>query len=367
MLLFALCLASSVFGLVLIRSASGSLAQSHVYVQSIAILIGIALFVLFSLIDIEIIADRYRALFVIGGVFIATLFLWGVAGDTGNRAWIRFSFGFGVQPAELVKIPFIIVLARMCAAAKDRRTLNSVVNVLKLLVVFAAYFVLIILSSADLGSALVYAFILLVMLYMGGVYLRWFAIGFAAIASMAPLIWQRFFTQEHRDRILVLFRPDEIDPDRLGKLWQTDQSRTAISFGRLFGAGIGKGAVTQSGRIPSQHADFIFSAAGEELGFVGVIAILLLLSAIIVRCLQIGIKSNDRLGMLVCSGIAAMFIAQTLENVGMCLGITPVVGLTLPFFSYGGSSILTSFIAAGIASGIRMRRKPARLSARYYY
>jgi len=118
--------------------------------------------------------------------------------------------------------------------------------------------------------------------------------------------------------------------------------------------------LTQSGGIPAQHTDFIFSAAGEELGFVGCMAILILLVAIIIRCVYVGVKSNNALGMLVCVGVAAMLITQTIENVGMALGFMPVIGITLPFFSYGGSSLVTCFVAMGIVSGIKIRPKPIR-------
>ena len=118
--------------------------------------------------------------------------------------------------------------------------------------------------------------------------------------------------------------------------------------------------MTQAGIIPEQHTDFIVAAAGEEFGFVGCILIMLLLVAIIIKCIYVGIKSNNSLGLLVCIGMTSMLIMQMLLNIGMCLGILPVIGITLPFFSYGGSSIVTCFAAMGIVSGIRMRPKPTR-------
>jgi rod shape determining protein RodA len=118
--------------------------------------------------------------------------------------------------------------------------------------------------------------------------------------------------------------------------------------------------MTQRHLIPAQQTDFIFSAVGEELGFIGCMLVVLLLVLIISRCIYTGIKSNNPLGLLVCVGIAAMLIMQMLENIGMCLGVLPVIGITLPFFSYGGSSIVTCFAAMGIVSGIKMRPKPVR-------
>ena len=132
----------------------------------------------------------------------------------------------------------------------------------------------------------------------------------------------------------------------------------ALASGRIFGTGLYQGTQTQSGSIPYQHTDFIFAVAGEELGMIGCLVIIALLTAIIVRCVRTGLRSQSNLGALVCIGIAAMLAFQTLENIGMCIGVAPVIGLTLPFFSYGGSSIITMFAAMGIVSGIKMRPKP---------
>ena len=107
--------------------------------------------------------------------------------------------------------------------------------------------------------------------------------------------------------------------------------------------------------MPQQHTDFIYSVAGEEFGFIGTVAIFILLLAIIIRCFYVGVRSNNTLSYLVCTGISAMFLAQTLENIGMCIGLTPVIGLTLPFFSYGGSSVIVNFVAIGIVSGVMLR------------
>ncbi|MDR2421322.1 MAG: FtsW/RodA/SpoVE family cell cycle protein [Oscillospiraceae bacterium] len=357
MLLLAVSFISSVYGAVLVSSAARVYGGSQVAVQLLAIAIGVAAYVVTSLIDVDILADKYKLLFAAGALIISTLFIWGVEGDTGNRAWLRF-LGIGIQPAEFVKLLYIIILARVISERRDRRTLNAPGSVLRLAGVFAAYFALLLLSSRDLGSALVYAFILAAMMFIGGVYLRWFALAGAALAAACPLIW-RFLSENQRLRILVLF-DSSIDPKGLDAMWQVNQSKLAISSGRFLGQGLYKGRMTQSDLIPQQHSDFIFSAAGEELGFIGCAAVILLLMALVGRCLYVGVRSNSSLGLLVCSGIASMLVFQTLENIGMCLGLTPVIGLTLPFFSYGGSSVVTTYIAMGLVSGVKMRPKPVR-------
>ena len=358
--LLLLCLASAIYGLMLIKSVLGIPGSREVRVQIIALVIGIFLFILFSYIDIDIIADKSVFLIVFSALFILTLLIWGVGKEeTGNKAWLRF-FDIGIQPAEVTKITFIIILAKMIANHKERKTLNSFMSLVQILLVFILFFGLIIVISYDVGSALVYLFILVVMLFIGGVKLRWFALGAAVVAAVSPLIWFNFFTQQYRDRIRAPFTPETIDPYRMGVLWQSDRSVQAILSGGFRGQGLGSGRMTQGGVIPAQSTDFIFSAAGEELGFVGCMLIILLLTAIIIRCIYVGVKSNNSLGMLACTGIAAMLIAHMVENIGMCLGILPVIGISLPFFSYGGSSIVTVFAAAGIVSGIKMRPKPVR-------
>ena len=195
------------------------------------------------------------------------------------------------------------------------------------------------------------------MLFAGGVKLYWFGIAAGAVAAITPFLWNNFLADYQKERIIAPYNPS-IDPTGLGITWQANQSKAAIASGELFGKGLFQGDRTQSGSVPQQQTDFIFAVAGEELGFIGCLTIVTLLSIIIIRCIMVGLRSNSRMGMTICFGIAAMLTFQTLENVGMCLGLTPVIGLTLPFFSYGGSSIITLFAAMGIVSGIRMHRNP---------
>jgi rod shape determining protein RodA len=354
MFLLALCVISAVYGIVLISSVGGG----SVTVQIIALVLGVGLYVLLSLIDIDIIADKSKLLVIFSAGLISTLFVWGEAGSTVNTAWLRFG-GIGVQPAEVVKIPFVIVIAHMMTEFKARRTLNSPLALLQIMAVFGLLFGLILVSSRDLGSALVYVFILLSIMFLGGIQLRWFMLGGALLAGTGPFIYNNLLNERQRQRIMAPF-DSSIDPDRMDIAWQADQSRQAIIGGGFTGRGLFNGPLTQAGRIPHQETDFIFSAAGEELGFAGCFIIILLLTAVIIRCLYVGIKSNSSLGLLVCVGMASMLIFHTLENIGMCLGIAPVIGLTLPFFSYGGSSIVTAYAAMGIVSGVKMRPKPAR-------
>ena len=361
--LFLLSLTCTIIGLLLISSIPKSKEGSNreLYVQIGALIIGVVLYIIFSYVDIDIIADKSLFLMIFSVLFISTLQFWGVGkAETGNNAWLRF-LDIGIQPAEITKITFIIIIARMMATFKERKSLNSILSLLQIIAIFGIFFVLIIVVSGDLGSALVYMFILIVMLYIGGVKIRWFALSAAIVAAASPFLWLNFMSERQRDRILAPFLPDLLDPERADEItWQAQQSVRAIASGGFLGQGLGSGYMTQKGLVPAQNNDFIFSAVGEELGFLGCVIITVLLIIIIARCIYIGIKSNNPLGLLVCTGIAAMLIIQTFENIGMCLAILPVIGITLPFFSYGGSSIVTCFAAMGIVSGIKMRPKPVR-------
>ena len=354
--LLTVCIISAVYGIVLISSAvryTGSM--SSVYVQIAALIIGIFLYFLFSVIDIDIIASRWKLLTIAGLLLILSL-RWVGAEESGNRAWIRFG-SIGIQPAEVVKIIFIVSIAHVIVQLKEKQKLDHPLSILILGALFLANFGVIIWASSDLGSALVYLFVFIVMLFAAGLKIYWFLGGAAALAAASPYIFFNLLSQTQRNRILAPYDPS-VDPTGLGVTWQANQSKMALASGRVFGTGLYEGTQTQSNSIPYQHTDFIFAVAGEELGMIGCLVIIALLTVIIVHCVRIGLKSQSNLGALVCIGIAAMLAFQTLENIGMCIGVAPVIGLTLPFFSYGGSSLITVFAAMGIVSGIKMRPRP---------
>lgn len=361
MILLCLCLAASVFGIAMIASATASFnTPRYVIVQIIGLLIGLVLFVLFTVIDIDILAERWGAIVVFEVIFVLLLLTpLGFADDTGNRAWLRLGF-FGVQPAEVIKVAFIVVMAKHINYLKEFKDLNSVLSVVQL--VFHCLFIvgLLVVISKDMGSALVFLFIFFVMLFVGGLRLYWFLIGITGIAAVFPLFWTHVLTQRYRDRILSPY-DSSIDPSGFDIRWQSNQSKLALASGQLKGMGYGQGNITQSAdALPAKQTDFIFSSIGEELGMIGCVIVILLLMAIIIRCIYVGTKSRNTMSMLVCFGVAGWLIFQTIENVCMCIGIAPVIGITLPFFSYGGSSIFALFAAMGLVSGVKYRPKPER-------
>jgi len=366
MLLLALCLAASAFGVVLIYSATRSYeTDRYVIVQIASIIIGVFLYVLFSLLDIDIIANKWLVLFIFNVAFISTLFIWGVEGGTGNKSWLRFA-GIGIQPSEIVKVSFIILLGKQLSYLREsRRGLNSIPSVASLVVHFGLIFGLIIVASSDLGSALVFAAIFITVLFAAGLGLYWFLLAAAIGVAASPFIWNELLSNNQKERILAPYFPESVDPTGLGVTWQAGQSKIALASGKLTGEGLLKGTQSQSSMLPFKHTDFIFSVAGEELGMIGCTVIIALLLMIIIRCIFVGLRSKNYMNILICTGIAAMLIFQSFENIGMCLGLTPVIGITLPLFSSGGSSIITIFAAMGIVSGIYMRPNPNGHGFRY--
>lgn len=356
--LLGLCLAASIFGIVMIASASNYHgASTYVSKQIIALVIGLILFVVLSFLDIEILAEHQTLLVIFSAVFLAMLYPFGVEGDTGNRSWMSIpGMPFMIQPAEYCKIIYIIVCARIMTIYQEH--INSLPCVLRLGFVSAVFMGLIVVISKDAGVALIYVFTLIIMALAGGFSFIWFAAAGAGLAVIVPILWNSSLVREdQKNRVMVLF-DESIDPLGTTVRYQASRSINAISGGGLTGQGLFQGTQIQSGNVPAQHTDFIFAAIGEELGYAGCALCIGLLVAIILRILYVGAHSQSYFYRQVCVGIAGTLMFQIFINIGMCLGVAPVIGLTLPFFSYGGSSMMSLFIAMGVISSVRMHPSP---------
>ncbi len=361
--LFAMSIICSVYGIIMIASATQSYSYGsaqYVIVQTLALGLGVLLFIGMTIIDVDIFAQHWGILYILSALLLGALLVFGGQSETGNNGWLRF-FGIGIQPTEIVKLAFIIVLAKQLAYLKEYKNLNSFVSIAQIVGHFVLVFGVILVTAQDLGSALVYFFIFAVMLFMAGVKIYWFIMGAAAMAAVIPLMWTFLLSEYQQQRILAPY-DSSIDPNNTGINWQPHQAKIAVASGQLTGTGLGEGAQSQSNAIPVKHSDFIFAVIGEELGLIGACLVLLLLMIIVVRSVQVGLRSGSTMSMLVCMGVAATVVFQTFENVGMCIGIAPVVGITLPFFSYGGSSLFSMFAAMGLVSGAKYRPKPMRSS-----
>ena len=285
------------------------------------------------------------------------LYPFGVEGDTGNRSWMSIpGMPFMIQPAEYCKIIYIIVCARIMTIYQEH--INSLPCVLRLGFVSAVFMGLIVVISKDAGVALIYVFTLIIMALAGGFSFIWFAAAGAGLAVIVPILWNSSLVREdQKNRVMVLF-DESIDPLGTTVRYQASRSINAISGGGLTGQGLFQGTQIQSGNVPAQHTDFIFAAIGEELGYAGCALCIGLLVAIILRILYVGAHSQSYFYRQVCVGIAGTLMFQIIINIGMCLGVAPVIGLTLPFFSYGGSSMMSLFIAMGVISSVRMHPSP---------
>lgn len=361
MLLLALCTVASLFGILMIASAThytGSL--KNVIVQACALLLGVGLYFIVSAIDMNEVAKHWKWLTAFNFGFILLLVTPLGLNINNNRAWLGIEgFPINVQPAEVVKITFIIVLAKQLVWLKEKRDLKSVSSVAMLgghlVALIGVYYVI----SGDMGSALVYIFIFVCMVFVAGVAKRWIALGLFGGAFAFYLLWQEDKIPDYmKMRFLILFDHD-LDPRGLG--WQQTRGLLALGGGKLTGMGLFQGTQTQSesaASLPFRHTDFIFTVVGEELGLIGCLAVIGLLAAIILRCFTAARRAKTTMDAYICVGMGAMLIFQTVANIGMCLFVMPVIGLTLPFFSYGGSSIVTLFIAMGVVSGVQKRSRP---------
>lgn len=336
-----------------------SAPAKYIVVQGLSIVIGLVAFVVFTIIDADLLGQQWKLLWGVIIALLVALIIFGQDDGTGNKAWIRFA-GIGIQPSEFIKIIYIIISARHMTYLKEYHDISSFWSILQMgghfMLVFAPIFVI----SSDLGSGMILVFVFLIMIFAAGVKLYWFGVGGAAVAAMVPLLWTYFFKDYQKQRIIAPYDPS-IDPTGYGITWQTTQSKLTLASGRLTGV--------EEGYTPSvftgKHTDFIFSCIGENLGMIGCIAVMAMLTIIMVHCVKIGLQSGRTFDMLLCIGIAGAMAFQTFINIGMCIGITPVIGITLPFFSYGGSSMVTMYAAMGIISGVKYKPKPERFSLIY--
>lgn len=362
--LLAFCLTASCFGLLLISSAtqySGSTRK--VIVQAAAICIGVLCYVVFSVMDVEAVVVYWKWIFAASVLFIMLLLTPLGVEHYGNRAWIDAPWlPVQLQPAEVVKLPFAMLLAKQLALLKEKGDMKSVSAA-----VFVGGHVLFMVAlifgiSGDAGSCLVYISIFACMAFAAGFALRWFA---AVGGLMAAVVAFLFYTDKLPTYMIQRFKAIfDHSYDPMGVGWNQTRSLLAIGSGQVFGQGLFQGIQTQSpnkSALPNRENDFIFSVAGEELGMIGCLLVLGIITLIILRCLHTATVAKTPIEQYLCVGIAGMLIFQTVENVGMCLFVMPVIGLTLPFFSYGGSSIVMLFCAMGVVSGIKQRSKPGWL------
>ena len=354
LVLLALCLIITTFGVVMISSTTNYRGNlRYIIIQVIAAALGVLLFMIISSIDVDFFSE-HRILLAGFNVFLLLLLIpFGTDKSTGNRSWLDFPFlPIDIQPAEICKITYILVMASVMKSHQSR--ISSLPSVIHMVFHLGLLVGLNMVISKDAGVSLIFVFIFIGMAFAGGVSLLWYLLAIGGVVAIWPFLWNNFLGEHQKNRIMVLINPD-LDKEGIDARFHTVRSLRSLTGGLWTGQGLYQGNRTSKGELFAQHTDYIFSAIGEELGFFGCLAVLLMLFLIVFRCIQVGSRSQDYMRRMVCFGAASALMFQIIINVGMCIGVAPVIGLTLPFISYGGSSILTLYAMLGLVSGVHAR------------
>ena len=355
--LFFMCIVLTAFGVILIHSATvsqlseGEVISRSVLTTVIATTAGVIGCIIISLFEHDFIVRFWP---VIGGVCLLLMLLLFPLGSSPNGrddaiSWLKFGF-FYFQPSELLKVGFTITFSVHLDNVKDE--LNKFSNIVYL-ALHACVAIGLVIITGDLGSALVFMVMTVGLLFLAGVQLRYFAIGGAAVALAAPIIWYEFLSDFQKQRFLAVYNPAELTESTYKTvIYQQQQGLSAIGAGRLTGQGLFNGTYTQAHLVPENQNDMIFTVVGEELGFIGCVALLIFILLVVLKIISIGKNSVNNVGRLMCYSVALMIAAQTIINIGMCLKILPVIGITLPFLSSGGSANLCIYLSIGLVLSV---------------
>ncbi len=357
--LFVAFLALSALGILMVFTASRPLLEvqgldptSLMQRQIVFAAVGLVGFVVASLIDYR----EYRPLvpFFYGASLVLLVAVFAAEPVNGARRWISLG-PFQLQPAEFAKLAVILTLASVLAAVQDDEQGMPWKRLLVSLAVVAVPAALIF-RQPDLGTMLVFGFLAIIMLFGAGTSLRQFAVLAGAGLVGGWTVLKMELLKSYQVERLTSFLDPTSDPLRAG--YNRIQSELAIGSGQLVGKGLFQGSQTELSFVPAQPTDFIFTAVGEQLGFIGGALVLLAYAVLIWRLLRIAVNARDRLGMLIVVGVASLLAFHTFVNIGMTIGIMPVTGLPLPFMSAGGSAFITMSVALGIAHSVWLRRSP---------
>jgi len=344
-----LCLLASAYGVLLVHSATLHKASALFSKDTITmiggIVLGLVLALIMSFVDYELLLKFW---YILAGVCIVLMLLlftplkWAPPDRPDATRWIQITKDITLQPSEVLKIGFIV--SYTWHIYQVRGYINEFKTVLLLGLHAAIPFGLVAITG-DLGSALALLFVTAGMLFLAGVKLRWFAalavVGFAA----APLVWLKFVSEFQKNRILAVYLPGMLDEATLKTyIYQQQQAVDAIGSGQLFGKGLFNSTVS----VPVRESDMIFSMAGEELGFFGALGVMALIALVITRLILVSRRTRNLRARLLCAGVALMIGTQAIINIGVCLKLLPVTGITLPFFSAGGSSNMSLYLTIGL-------------------
>lgn len=336
-------------------SANGLDPQYYLKRHVINIIIGLALAWGTTIIDYRLLRAYTPYIWGLGVFGLLFVLIPGVGSEVnGAKAWIRLPAGFQIQPAEIAKISIIIGIAMLLSERTHNSDEPTNQDVLKALGV-AALPILLILAQPDMGTVFIISASVVTMLAVSGAPTRWI-VGLILLAVIGGFVATKAgVINDYQIKRLQSF----VDPnaDSQGAGYQLRQARITVGSGGLIGTGLFDGPQTNGRFVPEQQTDFIFTVAGEELGFLGSGLIIFLLFTILMRAFAIARRSTDPYGTLVCTGVIAWFAFQIFENIGMTLGLMPMTGVPLPFLSYGGSSMFANMIGIGLLQNVYQRSR----------
>jgi rod shape determining protein RodA len=340
-------------GLLFIRSASFSTKTGsylpYARLQMIWILVGSTAFVVVLVVPARWIERFAYPAYVLSLLLLLSLFFIGKSSKGATR-WIVFG-PLRIQPSELMKLAIILALARYLRFRDDIRSLRGLLLPLGLVLLPMA----LILKQPDLGTAMIVVPVLFALLYCSGARLPHLGLMVSSGLTCIPVFWFFLLKPYQKDRIFAFLNPDSA-PVGIG--YQAIQSLIAVGSGGILGKGWGEGTQTQLNFLPERHTDFIFSVIAEEWGFLGALGVILLYLILVMYFLEVAHRIREPFWRLVVVGVTALFAAQAFTNMGMTVGLMPITGLTLPFLSYGGSSLLTSFLGLSLVVKGAMRKVP---------
>ena len=360
-ILFFLVLAISSWGVLIIYSATketlpGSVSDPQYYMkrQLIWLGVGIVIFIAVQFINYRKI-QRYWWLVLAAGILsLIAVLLFGYEVH-GSKGWIDLKFTT-IQPSEFSKIFMVVVLSAIMSKWRSEKVSSVTFRKVAISSFVAFAFVILVLLEPDYGTAIIYFMVFIGLLFVSGA-------NFLYLLSILGLTAGGFFLalnaglikQYQLDRILIFLKPDISSIEGAG--YNLYQSKLAIGSGGLLGKGLFLGTQTNLNYVPEQHTDFIFSVIGEEMGFVGAVLVILILGVIVWRCFYIASNSSDTFAMLLASGVGFVILSQVVINIGMTIGIMPIIGIPLPFLSSGGSSLISMFLGIALVENVYIWRE----------
>lgn len=352
--LLAAVLILSGIGIVVLSSAvnSNPSHDSIILKQAVSLGLGIVLALIISMMDYKDFKNIGIIIYFISTILLVVVLIIGTGKEQwGAKSWLVVPVVGSFQPSELAKIGTVIVISIFFERIYEGQYVKK--DLVKLIIYISIPLGLV-LMQPDAGTAMVFMFAFIIMVFICRIPYKYVFGTIGAFIASIPILWMVVLRDHQKKRIITFLYPES---DPLGDGFQVVRSKLAIGSGRIFGKGIKQGIQTQNNGVPIKESDFIFTVIGEELGFIGAIAVLIIIYFILMRCIYIAKNSRDAYGSFLVIGLTSMMAFHFIENIGMCIGVLPVTGIPLPFVSLGGSAMVTNYIGIGIILSVSMRRK----------